>query len=234
MKPYRSIPIIEYGEPLVPIPRNKFAFFNPHPYQSLGAPYGNASPWMLRKSVLQALERAQTKLEAERPGWKIKIFDAYRPIAVQAFMVEREYVAQAQATGLDPQNLTEAAREKLAPKVLRLWGIPSDNPTTPPPHSTGAVVDCTLENSSGQEIDMGSPLDDNSELSIPNYFANATDTKSQVIHANRVLLARIMQNEGFRQHPIEWWHFSLGDQLWAYCERKERDDPTIIARYGRV
>jgi D-alanyl-D-alanine dipeptidase len=24
-----------------------------------------------------------------------------------------------------------------------------------------------------------------------------------------------MHNSGFVGHPFEWWHFSIGDQLWA-------------------
>ncbi|MFM7652374.1 MAG: D-alanyl-D-alanine dipeptidase, partial [Vulcanococcus sp.] len=32
---------------------------------------------------------------------------------------------------------------------------------------------------------------------------------------------------GFEQHPNEWWHFSYGDQLWAW--RAGQD----VACYGR-
>jgi len=42
VKPYRSIPIRECGEALVHIPRDAFAFYDPHAYVALGAPYGGA------------------------------------------------------------------------------------------------------------------------------------------------------------------------------------------------
>jgi len=95
MKPYRKLPILECGEPLVPIPHDVFVFFEPHPYMQLGATYGSTiSPWMLRQGVMQALQRAQSRLQQKYPGWKIKLFDAYRPNAVQAFMVEYEFQLQ--------------------------------------------------------------------------------------------------------------------------------------------
>ena len=40
MKPYQKIPILECGEPLVPIPLEQFAIESPHPYEKLGASYG--------------------------------------------------------------------------------------------------------------------------------------------------------------------------------------------------
>ena len=36
-----------------------------------------------------------------------------------------------------------------------------------------------------------------------------------------------METAGFAQHPNEWWHFSLGDQLWAWRTGGQ------TARYGR-
>ena len=31
-----------------------------------------------------------------------------------------------------------------------------------------------------------------------------------------------MKNAGFANYPLEWWHFSYGDRLWAaYTNQKE-------------
>ena len=46
---------------------------------TLGAPYGDATPWMLRDSILESLLKAQQNLSHHRRGWRIKLFDAYRP-----------------------------------------------------------------------------------------------------------------------------------------------------------
>jgi len=37
-----------------------------------------------------------------------------------------------------------------------------------------------------------------------------------------------MASAGFARHPNEWWHFSVGDQLWAWINHAP------AARYGRV
>ena len=59
MKPYQNIPIEDCGEPLISIPLEKFAIQLPHPYEKLGAEYGDKSPYCLRQGVLEALEMAQ-------------------------------------------------------------------------------------------------------------------------------------------------------------------------------
>lgn len=218
----------------MPIPKGVFGFFDPPPYMAFGAPYGGASPWVLRKSVLEALTRAQARLQALKPGWKILIFDAYRPNAVQAYMVEREYRLLAKEAGLDPERLTPADREKLTPKVLRIWGIPSDDPATPPLHSTGAVVDITFADQDGKEVDMGGAIDENSDRSYPDYYAKAEDDAGKRAHAQRELLNHIMTTEGFCRNLIEWWHFSMHDQYWAWRAREEGRNPEAVALYGRA
>ncbi|MEM9152610.1 MAG: M15 family metallopeptidase, partial [Cyanobacteria bacterium P01_F01_bin.3] len=88
MKPYQKVPIEECGEALLPIPLDQFSVVSPHPYEALGAPYGNRSPYFLREGVLYKLLEAQSALKKKRPGWQLQIFDAYRPIPVQQFMVD--------------------------------------------------------------------------------------------------------------------------------------------------
>ncbi|MEM1311680.1 MAG: D-alanyl-D-alanine dipeptidase, partial [Cyanobacteria bacterium P01_H01_bin.153] len=69
MKPYQEISIEDCGEPLVLLPLDAFAVVTPHPYVALGAPYGDRSPYWLRKSVAAALLQAQQNLQAQRRGW---------------------------------------------------------------------------------------------------------------------------------------------------------------------
>ncbi len=237
---YRAVPIAECDDPLVAIPAAPFAFTHPHPYVALGAPYGEASPWMLRQRVLDALLRAQEKLDARRPGWRLKLFDAYRPVAVQAFMVWQEFRAQAALAGRslaaygDPSELQACDPELyglLAAKVFEFWGMPSEDPRTPPPHSTGAAIDLTLEDASGREVDMGSPIDETTARSYPDHYAAASSPQAQAFHAGRVLLDQAMTAAGFSRHRNEWWHFSLGDQMWAWAQGKS---PAIYGRASRA
>ncbi|MGE0048789.1 MAG: helix-turn-helix domain-containing protein [Acidithiobacillus sp.] len=49
---------------------------------------------------------------------------------------------------------------RLAPKVYRFGGIPDPDPCCPPPHSTGAAIDCKLVDGEGRDIPMRGPVDD--------------------------------------------------------------------------
>lgn len=228
MKPYRSLPIMECGEPLFPIPADDFLFTSPPPYAAFGARYGGSSPWMLREEVLNRLYQAQLNLTARNPGWRIKLFDAYRPNAVQAFMVNHEFLQL--SGGRPPDGVPEPERASLWERTYRIWAEPSDDPATPPPHSTGAALDLTLADEREEEVGMGSPIDENSDRSNPDYFVE----RNPAVHANRELLREVMQAAGFRRHPFEWWHFSVGDQMWVWQIRQINPDSPAVARYGRA
>ena len=98
----------------------------------------------------------------------------------------------------------------------------------PPPHSTGAAIDVTLFDADLLEMNMGSPIDEISDRSLPNYFANSIDNQDIRFHSDRQLLNKVMTHSGFQRHPNEWLHFSCGDQLWAWISKKK------IAIYGGV
>jgi D-alanyl-D-alanine dipeptidase len=231
MKPYQQIPILECGEPIVPIPLEYFAVESPHPYEKLGAPYGHTSPYYLRQSVVTALITAQTALQQKHPGWRIQIFDAYRPVDVQQFMVDYTFIEAVQAQKLNPDTLSDEQRRAILQEVYQFWAVPSPNPMTPPPHSTGAAVDITLVDATGQIVDMGSAIDELSPRSHPDYYANQPETP---YHHHRQLLRDVMYSAGFRRHPNEWWHFCLGDQMWAWLCNQENPTVTVTARYGRA
>ncbi len=224
LKPYQFIPIQDCGEPLVAIPLDQFAWVDPHPYAVLGAPYGERSPFFVRQGILKRLYQAQASLQETHPGWSIQIFDAYRPVAVQQFMVDYTFEQERQTLGLDPE-LTVEQEAQLWERVHNFWAVPSDNPATPPPHSTGAAVDVTLVDEQGQVVDMGSPIDEISERSYPNHFAEQLESSKQLeesqaaakrFHHHREILRTSMESADFLRHPREWWHFSYGDQVWGW------------------
>ena len=229
MKPYQQVTIEECGEPLARIPADSFSLVSPHPYEALGAPYGNLSPYFLRQGVLDKLHQAQAHLQALRPGWQFQIFDAYRPVAVQQFMVDHTFEQLRQKQGLPTDALSDTQRAELQAQVFQFWAAPSLSLATPPPHSTGAAVDLTLVDEQGQSVDMGGAIDEISPRSYPNHYADSTAPDAQQYHAHRCLLGEAMRFAGFRQHPNEWWHFSQGDQLWAW-----QSGLGTAACYGRV
>jgi D-alanyl-D-alanine dipeptidase len=196
--------------------------------------------------VVEQLLAAERHLAALRPGWRLLIFDAWRPLEVQRFMVQQVIGEQCRLQGVDPLESSEALAAIVA-EVGRFWAPPSDDLATPPPHSTGAAVDLTLagpvepgaRGAAGElnprnqfhQLNLGSPIDAIGAVSEPDHFAGAAlaDPSSDAArwHGRRELLRKVMATAGFVQHPNEWWHFSLGDQLWAWRSG------AATARYGR-
>lgn len=243
-KPYLQMPIVESGETLLPIPQDCFAFETPHPYQVLGAPYEQASPYFLRESVLEALQSAQGHLQKLQPHWQVMIFDAYRPIAVQAFMVNFTYAQVLQDKGWQAETLSASQKEDAWQEVYGLWAPPNLEPKSPPPHSTGAAVDITLfDRTTKEPVFMGSEIDELSVRSHPHYFADLAHNPQTPPHEkrlaeqadqNRRIMYEAMQKVGFQRHQQEWWHFSLGDQMWAWLNQLEQPHLTFKACYGRI
>jgi zinc D-Ala-D-Ala dipeptidase len=234
MKPYHQISIIECGEPLVEIPLKLFAVESPHPYEKLGAIYGKHSPYYLRQSVIDNLIQAQNYLQLLHPDWCIQIFDAYRPVAVQQFMVDYSFAQAVAEKGLTETDLSPNQRQEIWEAVYEIWAVPSMDEKTPPPHSTGAAVDITLVDDAGQIVNMGSPIDEMSQRSHPNYYINSSQPEVQQYHTHRQLLRDVMLKAGFQRNPKEWWHFSFGDQMWAWLQNQSHPANPLTARYGRL
>ncbi|BAQ62627.1 D-alanyl-D-alanine dipeptidase [Geminocystis sp. NIES-3708] len=234
MKPYQIIPIIDSQEPLVAIPDGEFILENPSAYVKLGANYEGKSPYFLREEVLKRLMKSKDKLTAIKPHWQIKIFDAYRPVNVQQFMVDYTFNSICSDCQLEPNLLTPWEKASIYDEVYKIWAIPSDNPLTPPPHSTGSAIDLTLVDENGFDVDMGGEIDELSERSNPNYYKNKTNPEGKLCHQNRQILLEIMSYGGFRRHLGEWWHFSYGDQMWAWLQNLDTPNLNEIAKYGRV
>jgi D-alanyl-D-alanine dipeptidase len=234
VKPYAEIPIVECGEPSMAIPLEKFAVELPHPYAKLGAEYGGSSPYCLRQGVVAALLEAQSSLDRLYPQWKLKIFDAYRPIEVQKFMVNYTFNSLLVQNSWQESEISPQQRQMLWEQVYQLWAAPSLDPRTPPPHSTGGAIDLTLIDEFGNTIDMGGEIDELSPRSHPEYYAHSSLPLEQKYNQHRQLLDRVMTEAGFCRHPREWWHFSLGDRMWAWLKNQEIDRDLFVARYGRV
>lgn len=232
MKPYQQIPIHECGEPLLPVPLSEFAVVDPHPYIACGADYGEMSPYYLRAGAIDRLRQAQQNLSQIHPGYRLQIFDAYRPVAVQQYMVNYTFQQVLQTRQQPASDLTPAEAAEIWQQVYQIWAVPSFNPATPPPHSTGAAIDLSIIDENQQSLDMGSPIDEMSERSQPDYFARRSS--GQQFHHNRELLYRVMTSAGFQRHPGEWWHFSWGDQLWAWICRENNVLLSGVACYGRL
>ena len=214
--------INECYEEMVEIP-TLFARFSPHPYEKLGAPYGEKSPFYLRREVISKLRVAQEKLDSLKSGYRLKIFDAYRPISVQKFMIL--YDTNRLSLEMFNTAFKELSNEnslEVQKKVSHFWSpIGEDADLNPPPHSTGGAVDLTIVDEKGIELDMGTKIDELVDAAESNYYIG----KDISFEKNRELLLEVMSYAGFTQLPTEWWHFSYGDQIWALDNNRD-------AKYG--
>ena len=76
-------------------------------------------------------------------------------------------------------------------------------------HSYGFALDIGLAHASGEELDMGTPFDDLTELAGPMHeermLREGKLNQEQV--ENRLVLRSLMIDSGFIQLPHEWWHY---------------------------
>jgi D-alanyl-D-alanine dipeptidase len=146
-------------------------------------------------------------------------------------MVNHAIGEECHRRGVDPMT-DSPGRQAAVEDVGRFWAPPSESAATPPPHSTGGAVDLTLADAQGQELAMGGAIDAIGPISEPLHYAamaqQQPDSQEAFWHGRRLALTEAMQAAGFAQHPNEWWHFSWGDQLWAWRTG------AVQACYGRA
>ena len=150
---------------------------------------------LLTKEAARALKGASNQLNVQ--GYRLKVFDAYRPMAAVKHFV---------LWGLEDLDLRMKPffYPDLEKQVLFTRGYIA----TKSSHSRGSTVDLTLiDMQTGKEVDMGGPFDFFGEESHPDY-RGITDEQ----YANRMLLQNAMVNNGFEPLDCEWWHFTLKDE----------------------
>ena len=228
MKIWNKIPIKESKDKLIDIP-SYFKFINPHPYFSLGAPYkGKKRLWKLREDVVKRLIKANEYLESKNNSYYLLIYDSWRPIEVQEFMFNRAFSLECKNLNIDVSIKNMKSYPSIINKVEKFWAFPSFDEKCPPPHSTGGALDVSLSDKYGNLIGMGSDIDQMDETSKPNFYKSIDNQEAIIWNERRNLLREIMIRFGFVQHPNEWWHYSYGDQLWAWKNKK------ATAIYGKI
>jgi len=227
LKIWNRIPIKENGDKLIAIP-SYFNFLDPHPYSHLGAPYKEkTSIWKLREEVVNRLVKVNDYLISMN-GFYLLIYDSWRPLEVQEFMFKRAFLLECDKLDIDATLENMKYYPSILKKVEKFWAYPSFDSRCPPPHSTGGALDVCLSDKEGNLIEMGSKVDQMDETSNPNFYENMKDKEAITWNSRRKLLREIMTEFGFAQHPNEWWHFSYGDQLWAWKSKKAN------ALYGKI
>ncbi|MFY7668015.1 MAG: M15 family metallopeptidase [Crocinitomicaceae bacterium] len=149
--------------------------------------YSRLNRAFLQKDVALRLSNCQDYLSRIKPGYRLLIYDAVRPVSVQ----------QKMWYAMDSLPLIE--REKYV-----------SNPKNRSLHNFGVAVDLTVCDEKGIPLDMGTKYDDFREIAQPikeAFFLKVGElSKAQI--KNRILLRTVMQNNGFTKIPTEWWHFN--------------------------
>ena len=150
---------------------------------------------LLTIEAARALKAVSSEMIVQ--GYRLKVFDAYRPAcAVKHFVL---WGIEDQDQRMKPYFYPELEKQELFVK-----GYIAKQSS----HSRGSTVDLTLlDMRTGKELDMGGPFDLFSEVSHPGYRGI---TEEQ--YANRMLLQRAMVRCGFRPIDCEWWHFTLENE----------------------
>ena len=150
---------------------------------------------LLTIEAARALKQAANELFVQ--GYRLKVFDAYRPAtAVKHFVL---WGIEDTDIRMKPYFYPDLAKQELFEKGY----IASKSS-----HSRGSTVDLTLlDMAAGKEADMGSPFDFFGPVSHPDC---RTITEEQ--YQNRMRLRHVMMRNGFQPIDCEWWHFTLKDE----------------------
>ncbi len=150
---------------------------------------------IITKEAARALKLVSNEMYVR--GYRLKVFDAYRPVsAVKHFML---WSIEDQDLRMKPYFYPDIDKEEL---------FNSGYIAKQSSHSRGSAIDLTLlDMATGKELDMGSPFDFFGEISHPDYMGI---TKEQ--YNNRMVLKDAMTRHGFEPIDCEWWHFSLKDE----------------------
>jgi D-alanyl-D-alanine dipeptidase len=83
------------------------------------------------------------------------------------------------------------------------------------PHQTGGALDLTLCNSNGIDLDMGDVFEGFTEKTRTYPLKDGKLLLNEIEFRNRTILYDAMTSAGFQNYPMEWWHYSYGDKMWA-------------------
>ncbi|MBR5924668.1 MAG: M15 family metallopeptidase [Bacteroidales bacterium] len=150
---------------------------------------------LLTREAADSLKAVSDEMIAQ--GYRLKIYDAYRPQrAVDHFV---RWAADIPDTSM---------RRYFYPDVDKSLLFEQEYIMEKSGHTRGSTVDLTLfDMATEKELDMGGTFDWFGEESHPDYRGI---TEQQF--ANRMLLREAMLRHGFKPLDSEWWHFTLRDE----------------------
>ena len=162
---------------------------------------------ILTRRAADSLRAVSEDLMAQ--GYRLKIFDAYRPQSAVEYFVR--WSRNADDTLMKRYFYPNVDKRS----VFRLGYLASRSN-----HSRGSTLDLTLfDMATEKEVDMGgtydwfgpeSHADFGGNPHTMKYRKNSSITEEQF--NNRMILRSAMMRHGFRPYNNEWWHFTLRNE----------------------
>ena len=136
--------------------------------------------------------------DLKEQGYRLKVFDAYRPQMAVDFFVRW-------GSDLEDQRMKEYFYPDCPKSELFHRGYIAHKSG----HTRGSTLDLTLfDMKTEREVDMGGTYDFLGETSHYNYSRGLT--RDQINH--RRILREAMMRHGFKPIAVEWWHFTLRNE----------------------
>lgn len=154
------------------------------------APYA-----ILTEKAADALKEAAD--EFREMGFRIMIFDAYRPQNAVKHFVRWAYDE-------DDKRMQEEFYPEFKKKILL---VDQEYIARNSSHCRGSAIDLTLTDMEGNPLDMGTGFD---YFGKKAWHGAKNITKEQA--ENRALLRKVMEKHGFRYYEKEWWHYRLKNE----------------------
>lgn len=145
---------------------------------------------LVRLGVEIRLRRAETALPE---GFRLIVLDGWR---TEAFQQELHSFYSSRDSTLEGGYVSDPSNEVYVP-----------------PHMTGGAVDITL-GWDGVPLSLGSDFDEFSPRSAARALEEGVPVEPD--RSLRRLLSDRLTSVGFCPYPKEWWHYSYGDQVWAF------------------
>ena len=151
---------------------------------------------LMTKEAANALKNVSDEVKSK--GYRLKIYDAYRPQSAVDHFVRW-------GKNLGDYRMKDYFYPQVDKSRLFIEGYIDEKSG----HSRGSTVDLTLfDMATGKEVDMGGTFDYFGEKSHPDYRGELTQEQIK----NRLYLREVMIKHGFKPLETEWWHFTLKDE----------------------
>ena len=190
----RSVKIVECGEEMID-------FLSFCPDLIWDKPHFNyRRETVMRRSFAERLCAAARALP---PEFRLVIIEGWRPPHIQRRMYQAIW-------NRNVEMHPDWSHARMVRHVNR-YSAPM-NKRVPPPHTTGGAADLLLANAAGEVLNLSAPL----EPFDPAGFGTDSPAISAEARRLRQVMADALLPQGITNYPSEYWHWSYGDQGWAY------------------